>query len=90
MVNLSKPWARVQRAVRLASKGKVNIDDVNLHILRHTFASFGVSDGVAIAMVGSLLGHKNPSTTQRYAHLLTDPRQQASTKISEAIKDALG
>jgi integrase/GNAT superfamily N-acetyltransferase len=40
-----------------------------LHGLRHTFASVAVSNGVPLSHVQKLLTHKDPTLTQRYAHL---------------------
>ncbi len=90
LVNLTLPWKRVQEAVKRASEGVVNIDDVSLHILRHSFASVGVSSGESLAMVGGILGHMNPATTQRYSHIHQDPQMQVSQRISGTIADALG
>lgn len=90
MVNINKPWSRLQEAVKRVSKGACNIDDVNIHVLRHSFASVGVSQGVGLFIVGKLLGHTNASTTERYAHLLLDPQMQASTQISEHISELMG
>jgi integrase len=90
LVNLQKPWDRIRSAAGLASKGEVNIKDVRLHDLRHTFASIGVGAGISLHQVGDLLGHAQESTTFRYAHLDTDPRLQASEKISAMIAVALG
>ena len=45
---------------------------------------------MSIAIVGRLLGHTNPNTTQRYAHLADDPLRQAAnitgTRIAAAMK----
>ncbi|MBI1751859.1 MAG: site-specific integrase [Acidobacteria bacterium] len=90
LVNLQKTWDRIRRAVKLASKGEVDIQDVRLHDLRHTFASIGVSGGVSLHMVGSLLGHAQDSTTYRYAHLAANPRLEASQLITAKIAEALG
>jgi site-specific recombinase XerD len=33
---------------------------------------------LSLAVVGRLLGHTNPVTTQRYAHLADDPLREAA------------
>jgi integrase len=43
---------------------------VTPHVLRHTFASQLVSNGVNLYKVGQWLGHSDPTTTAIYAHLL--------------------
>ena len=62
---------------------------MRLHDLRHTYASFGVSQGMALPLVGSLLGHADADTTGRYAHLHDDPRRQAAEAISSSVGAAL-
>ena len=47
------------------------IQDFRLHDLRHTFASYGISEGFSLEVVGALLGHKSPQSTARYAHLVS-------------------
>jgi integrase len=58
-----------------------NLPDVRLHDLRHTFASHLVSSGVSLPIVGRLLGHTQPQTTQRYAHFADDPLREAVNKF---------
>jgi site-specific recombinase XerD len=41
-------------------------------------------------MIGALLGHVEPQTTQRYAHLVGHPVQAAAEQVGEAVKQALG
>lgn len=48
-----------------------------LHDLRHSFASFLISQGATLAEVGAALGHKSHQSTARYAHLY--PRAVART-----------
>ena len=54
-------WNRLRRGLGLA--------DVRIHDLRHTFASFLVNAGHSLYEVQKLLGHGDPRTTMRYAHL---------------------
>lgn len=48
---------------------KLGLDDVRIHDLRHTFASILVNAGHSLYEVQRLLGHSDPRTTMRYAHL---------------------
>ncbi|WP_345740995.1 site-specific integrase [Pseudophaeobacter arcticus] len=48
---------------------EAGIEDVRLHDLRHNFASLAARSSETLPMIGRLLGHNNPSTTARYAHL---------------------
>lgn len=88
IVNFRKPWGRLR-----ASAG---LDDVRLHDLRHNFASVAINSGTPLAVIGGLLGHKNPKTTQRYAHLADSVLHEAGNatasalagKISPALKSA--
>lgn len=54
-------WNKLRRELGLA--------DVRIHDLRHTFASFLVNAGHSLYEVQKLLGHGDPRTTMRYAHL---------------------
>lgn len=54
---------------------------VRVHDLRHTVASLLVSSGVSLPVIGWLLGHTQPKTTARYAHLLDEPQRQALTQL---------
>ena len=79
---LGKLW----RAVRQ----EAGLDDVRLHDLRHTFASFGAAGGFSLPVIGALLGHKQAATTQRYAHLANDPVAEAAKRVGGDIAAALG
>ncbi|WP_317057901.1 tyrosine-type recombinase/integrase [Roseovarius rhodophyticola] len=63
-------WRSVTKTAELA--------DYRIHDNRHTHASHLVSSGLSLPIVGRLLGHTNPSTTQRYAHLADDPLREAA------------
>jgi integrase len=58
--------------------------------LRHTHASFGASAGLGLPIIGKRLGHARATTTQRYAHLDTDPLRRASNHIGARLAAALG
>src|SRR5262249_28643820 len=78
---LWRVWDFVRREAGL---GK----DARLYDLRHTFASVGAGGGLSLPIIGRLLGHTQPRTTQRYAHLADDPLREASEKIGRVITGA--
>ena len=78
IVNLQKSWRRI--------RSMADLDDVRLHDLRHTFASIAVSSGMSLPLIGALLGHSQPRTTARYAHLASGPLRDAVEKIGLEIK----
>lgn len=79
--DLNRPW----RAIRSAA----GLDDLRIHDLRHSNASVAASGGVPLAIIGKLLGHAQPRTTARYAHLADDPLRQAANKIGNEIAAAM-
>jgi len=48
---------------------KSGLRRIGWHTFRHTFASHLVEKGVSLRTVQDLLGHSDPQTTMRYAHL---------------------
>jgi integrase len=77
LVELQKAWRRI--------RAKANLNDVRIHDLRHSFASVAVSAGMSLPMIGKLLGHTQPATTARYAHLAADPIRAASNLVGTEI-----
>ncbi|MEQ1890400.1 MAG: site-specific integrase [Alphaproteobacteria bacterium] len=77
LVNLEKPWRRI--------RARASLPGVRLHDLRHSFASFAASGGLSLPMIGKLLGHTQPATTARYAHLAHDPARAANDAIGQRI-----
>lgn len=62
-----------------------SMEDLRLHDLRHSFASFAVENGLSLPVIGKLLGHAHQATTQRYAHLADDPIRAANDIVGEHI-----
>ena len=48
-----------------------------------------MSAGLSLPVIGALLGHAQPSTTARYAHLFDDPLREATERVG-AIVEAAG
>jgi integrase len=67
-----------------------NPTGVRLHDLRHSFASIGAGANLGLSVIGKLLGHANSETTERYAHLASDPLRRGADIISGAIAKAMG
>ena len=59
-----------------------------LHGLRHTFASVAVSNGVPLSHVQRLVTHKDPTLTQRYAHLEDQALKNAANVVGDLLNAA--
>lgn len=79
--DLKKPWAAISKGAGLGG--------VRIHDLRHSFASFGAGASMGLPIIGKLLGHSQPATTARYAHLDADPMRRAVETIGATIGAAL-
>ena len=73
IANIGESWRRIRPLF--------GFHDVRLHDLRHTFASIGVSNGMSLAQIGKLLGHTQPKTTARYAHVDVRAVREGAEKI---------
>ncbi|MDE0416097.1 MAG: site-specific integrase [bacterium] len=64
---------------------RAGIEDIRLHDLRHTFASYAVMQGVPLPTVARLLGHRQVSMTMRYAHVSDRDIEEAAERVGRAI-----
>lgn len=79
---IQKFWQRV--------RDDANLEGVRVHDLRHTFASVAAANGISLYFIGHLLGHRQVSTTQRYAHLAQATLHEAADSIGEAFGAGVG
>lgn len=80
--DMQKPWRKI--------RARAGLEDVRVHDLRHTYASVAVMNGIDPFMLKEILGHKNLSTTLRYAHLSDDAVQKAAGQIANRLAATLG
>lgn len=78
---IEKIWKKV--------RVKLEMPHLRIHDLRHSFAAVVATHGQSLPIIGAILGHREVSTTQRYAHLADYPVQRAANQISGKISDAL-
>jgi integrase len=78
--DVKRVWVRI---LELAE-----IKNLRIHDIRHSFASILASSGSSLLIIGRLLGHTQPSTTARYAHLFDDPLRDAANKVGAAYDAA--
>jgi integrase len=72
---------RAWRELCVAAK----IKGVRIHDLRHSYASQLASSGFSLPVIGALLGHSQPATTARYAHLFDEVTRQATERVGAVI-----
>ena len=77
LTSLFTHWQRIRK--------EVDLDDIRVHYLRHTYASRALALGESLTMIGKLLGHTQVQTTARYAHLARDSIQTAAARITGSI-----
>jgi integrase len=75
--NINSDWRHILKAAK--------ITEFRLHDLRHSFASNLVGAGFSLPVIGAMLGHSQPSTTARYAHLAHDPLREAAERVGAII-----
>jgi len=77
IVGLQKAWDMVRIWC--------GFEDARMHDLRHSFATYAVSDGASLFLVGKALGHKQSTTTERYAHVADDPVKAVADRTANHL-----
>ncbi len=79
---LQKSWEKI----------RVNLEmqDVRIHDLRHSYATILASNGASLLLIGKMLGHADPKTTQIYAHLVDKEVIKASDYVGGFLSNLGG
>jgi integrase len=79
---LKRAWNAICKRAGIPRTGP---NALRIHDLRHSYASFMVSAGFSLPVVGAMLGHSQPMTTARYAHLMDNPLREAANKVGSLM-----
>jgi integrase len=71
-------WYNIRTAAKLV--------DFHWHDLRHSCASFLARRGATLLEIGSVLGHKSPSMTMRYSHLVQGAPVKGHAELDALLK----
>jgi integrase len=86
--NPATPKITVQRNWEKA-RAIASLHGMHFHDWRHSAASELINAGIDLYTVGRVLGHKDPRSTQRYAHLAVDALADAVGRIGQKIPHQL-
>ena len=76
--------ANLARTLKAACK-RAETEPVSWHPPRHTFATLRLADGVGLATVQKLLGHRTPYMTVRYCHASMARKREALDRLGQSI-----
>jgi integrase/recombinase XerD len=76
----------VQWAVKTVARQAGILKEVHTHMLRHTYATHLLEDGVNILTVQKLLGHANIDSTMVYLHVCTLPQSLPQSPLDKVFE----
>lgn len=81
-----RPWTlgALTKHIRVLCRRAGLAEDVRLHGSRHAFATNAIVQGVDLATLAQLLGHRSVKTTERYLHLVNQ-RAHLNAAMERAI-----
>ncbi|TXS90802.1 tyrosine-type recombinase/integrase [Parahaliea maris] len=77
MTSINKVWQTLRKSA--------DLEHIRLHDLRHMHASMLVSSGHSLYVVQKVLGHSDPSVTQRYSHLTSEALREATNSVGDYV-----
>lgn len=75
----------VQWVIKTVARQAGIIKEVNVHMLRHSYATHLLEDGVNIMSVQKLLGHANIESTMIYLHVCQTPDQLPHSPLDKVF-----
>src|SRR5690606_19791498 len=79
----------IQWAVKTTARRAGILKDVHAHMLRHTYATHLLEDGVNIVSVQKLLGHSNIKSTMVYLHVCQTPDQLPNSTLDKVFEQCI-
>jgi integrase len=77
LTGIQKVWVQLRE--------KCGLDKMRLHDLRHSFASFAITNGESIYMISAVLGHSTTRITERYLHLRDEDVRGVAQRTTQRI-----
>jgi integrase/recombinase XerD len=71
----------IRKYTRAMSDKYPDLTGLSPHVLRHTFATMALRNGIDLKNLQVLMGHENISTTQRYLHPSLEDLQDAIDRL---------
>lgn len=81
-------YTTVERTLKFLAKKAGLSKRVTPHVLRHTFATISLANGLDVREIQELLGHSNLNTTQVYAHVSRERLKRDYERVWNAFSNA--